>query len=203
MSGFGQVANGFGNALMDEARQNSPLANGLYSRYKHPQSDQTGPMFGSGPSMDNGMGIESPPSPPPPNPMQTQAQPLPSLPQPHAQDSADIGGMQNNELGNQWSRPDPQSSGGAGTDFLHKKLGLESLAPGGSGGVVPEAMAHGKIVTSPTIARVGESGPEAVIPLTPRAHNKLNPDLLEGHITNPKVPGIRYSSYRHFTNRAF
>ena len=56
----------------------------------------------------------------------------------------------------------------------------------------------GGIVTKPTLARIGERGPEAVVPLTPRPGNKLQPDLLEGHVTAPKVPGVRYSRYKSF-----
>lgn len=57
---------------------------------------------------------------------------------------------------------------------------------------------QGAIVTKPTIARIGEKGPEAVIPLTPRAGNKMQPDIMEGHISAPRVPGIKYSRYRSF-----
>jgi hypothetical protein len=40
-----------------------------------------------------------------------------------------------------------------------------------------EAMARGRIVTQPTLAKLGESGPEAVIPLTPRPENHFQPDI--------------------------
>ncbi len=43
-----------------------------------------------------------------------------------------------------------------------------------------ESLAQGKIVTKPTVARLGESGPEAVIPLSPTPGAKLSPDLLAG-----------------------
>ena len=78
-------------------------------------------------------------------------------------------------------------------------------------------IALGGVMGSPTIARVSESGPEsvggkvvtqpsivklnkgeAVVPLTPRPNNKLQPDLLEGHLAAPKVPMVNYSRYKSY-----
>lgn len=59
-------------------------------------------------------------------------------------------------------------------------------------------MAGGQIVTRPTYARLGESGPEAVVPLHPTPSAKLSPDLLEGHLSPPRVPGVKYSRYKSF-----
>lgn len=42
----------------------------------------------------------------------------------------------------------------------------------------PEAMAGGKIVTKPTLAMVGDSGPEAVIPMNPKPGAKTSPGML-------------------------
>ena len=58
------------------------------------------------------------------------------------------------------------------------------------------------LVTKPTIAKIGERGPEMVVPLQARAGNRVQPDVLEGHIQAPKVPGIKYSRYKSFTDRA-
>ena len=58
------------------------------------------------------------------------------------------------------------------------------------------------MVTQPTIAKIGESGPEMVVPMNASAHNRVQPDVLEGHITAPKVPGVRYNRYKAFTDRA-
>lgn len=55
-----------------------------------------------------------------------------------------------------------------------------------------EDLGAGKLVTKPTIARIGEKGPEAIIPLTPRAGNKLSPDLLRGFPSG--IPHPRYQS---------
>jgi hypothetical protein len=58
------------------------------------------------------------------------------------------------------------------------------------------------IVSSPTIAKIGEAGPEMVVPLKARAGNRVQPDVLEGHISPPRTPGIRYSRYKTFTDRS-
>ncbi len=57
-------------------------------------------------------------------------------------------------------------------------------------------MAGGKIVSSPSIVSLNKG--DSVIPLTPRPGNKFQPDLLEGHIAPPKVPGIQYSRYKSY-----
>ena len=77
-----------------------------------------------------------------------------------------------------------------------------ALGEGPNPWLAGEAMAAGQIVTKPTFARIGEHGPEAVVPLTPRAGNHLQPDILEGHVSGPKVPGVRYSRYRGFNRLA-
>ena len=74
-------------------------------------------------------------------------------------------------------------------------LSMQPDDPTGGMGSPVESLARGKIVTRPMIARIGENGPEAVVPLTPRAGNHMQPDIMEGHITPPKTPGIRYSRY--------
>jgi hypothetical protein len=67
-----------------------------------------------------------------------------------------------------------------------------------AGGGLP-GFAEGTIVTKPTIAKLAEHGePEAVIPLTPRPANKMQPDILEGRISEPKVPGVRYQRYKGY-----
>jgi hypothetical protein len=67
------------------------------------------------------------------------------------------------------------------------------------GGLAEAALlGGGGIITKPTLARIGEKGPEAVVPLTPRPGNKMQPDLLEGRLSNPAVPGVKYSRYKSF-----
>lgn len=41
-----------------------------------------------------------------------------------------------------------------------------------------EGMASGKMVTHPTIALLGEHGPEAVVPMDGKASNKISPGIL-------------------------
>ncbi len=170
---MGGFWSGLGNAMLDTAAANSPLANSVISRYRRDPSIQgsSSPQL-SGPDMSQAMGPIPQPS------LQTPATGLdPTSPVAQALQQG-AGGEQ---IGNQsqWSQ-DPQSHGGGG--------GLAAIA----------GLAHGAIVTSPTIARIGESGPEAVVPLTPRAGNRLQPDLLEGHVVPKGVPGMRLSRYRSF-----
>lgn len=63
--------------------------------------------------------------------------------------------------------------------------------------------AKGVLVTQPTIARVGENGPEAIVPLNNNPGNKVRPDLLEGHLAPPHVPGMRYQKFKGYKNPAY
>jgi hypothetical protein len=65
----------------------------------------------------------------------------------------------------------------------------------------PEPMAHGKLVTKPTIAKLGESGPEIVIPLNNAPGNHTRPDLLMGHLQPPQVQGLKYQRYKGYAAR--
>lgn len=67
----------------------------------------------------------------------------------------------------------------------------------GEGMGVPQ-LASGTVVNKPIIAKLGEGGPEAVVPLTPRAGNKMQPDILEGRVPAPRVPGVHYSRYKGY-----
>lgn len=53
---------------------------------------------------------------------------------------------------------------------------------GDTGGL--DAFGGGKIVTTPTVAKLGDKGPEAVIPLTSQPGEKLSPGMLGG---NPRT----------------
>ena len=120
------------------------------------------------------------------------------------------------------SQPQPQltDTGEEVIQSANKAAGLTDLSTPGAGqdatmqSMIPDAasmavmspwnqnLAGGKLITSPVVARLGESGPEAVVPLTPRPGNKLQPDLLEGHVGAPRVPGVQYSRYRRFNRFA-
>ncbi len=69
--------------------------------------------------------------------------------------------------------------------------------------IQPENDARGKLITKPTIARLGESGPEAVIPLNNKAGNRVTPDLMEGHLMPPKVPGVRYQNFKGYIKPSY
>lgn len=66
-----------------------------------------------------------------------------------------------------------------------------------------ESYGAGKLVTHPTVARLGEAGPEMVIPLNGKPGNHTRPDLLEGHLAQPQIKGVRYQRYRGFANKAY
>lgn len=146
---MGGFLSALGQGILDNASQNSPIANSIIARYRRNMNPDPNAM--SGQQMVDAMNQNPVPQPTlqPPKIGQNPEQPDPQI------------GNQN-----QWNQPQP--------------------------------MKGGAIVTQPTIAKIGEAGPEAVVPLTPRASNKMQPDLLEGHITAPKVPGVRYSRYKSF-----
>ena len=100
--------------------------------------------------------------------------------------------------------PWPDGEGGGGSPGDQGADYYDNEARGGISGAVhmariaesgPEAVG-GQIVTQPSFVQL-EKG-EAVVPLTPRAGNKLQPDLLEGHVMSPHTPGIGYSRYKSY-----
>ncbi len=66
-----------------------------------------------------------------------------------------------------------------------------------------ENAGQGKLVTHPIIARVGEKGPEAIIPLNNAPGNHVRPDMLQGHLAPPKVPGMRYQKFKGYVNPTY
>jgi hypothetical protein len=85
----------------------------------------------------------------------------------------------------------PGPTGPPGADPMATDVGSDM----GSG--IPQ-LAGGTLITKPTIAKIGEAGPEAVVPLTPRPGNKMQPDIIEGRVAAPRVPGVHYSRYKSF-----
>lgn len=57
-------------------------------------------------------------------------------------------------------------------------------------------MAGGRIITHPSIVKLNKG--ESVIPMTPRPNNKLQPDLVEGHVAAPMPQGVHYSRYKTY-----
>ena len=81
-------------------------------------------------------------------------------------------------------------------------------APSGDGpdavSAEPDSFGGGTIVTRPTIAKLAEKGiPEAVVPLNPNAGSHVRPDLLEGEIKPPQLPGMRYRQYKGFSKLSY
>ncbi len=69
----------------------------------------------------------------------------------------------------------PQNPYSNGTDSV---VGYPTQASdegqSGDGSIAPQPMAHGQLVTKPTIALLGEDGPEKIIPLNADPRNKVN-----------------------------
>lgn len=108
-----------------------------------------------------------------------------------------------NDSGNYY--PDPQAGGdtGGGYGYENPDLG-EDYALGGTAGKTqisriaergPE-VAGGRIVAQPSIVKLNKG--ETVVPLTPRAGNKMQPDLLEGHIPAMKPQGEQMSRFQRY-----
>lgn len=176
----------FGQGMLANAQQQSPLLNSAVSTYQRRRMN--GPGM-SGPQMADALHSYNNDGPPsefqPPAPPQPELE-MPKIGQGYQAETPSTGAM--DARAGQWNpnQPDPQSGGG----------GLATLAAGAMGLPVFD---QGVIVTQPTRAKLAADGrPEAVIPLTPRSGQKMSPDLLEGHITAPKVSGVRYSRYKTF-----
>ena len=63
--------------------------------------------------------------------------------------------------------------------------------------------AQGRLVTKPTIARIADKGPELVVPMNSAAGNRVRPDMLEGHLQAPKVPGVRYQQFKGYVKPSY
>lgn len=55
---------------------------------------------------------------------------------------------------------------------------------------------NGKIISSPSIVALNKG--DTVVPLTPHANNKMQPDLLEGHVAAPKPSGEQFSRFQRY-----
>lgn len=59
-----------------------------------------------------------------------------------------------------------------------------------------EPMAHGRMVTKPTLALLGERGPEAVVPMNTNPENKVSMPPTPGILRPPEMVQPRYPRYR-------
>lgn len=183
-----------GENILDNAAAKSPLARALVNRYRSSPDSSQGQFVGPPAIRPDGSPQNAPEDPtqqPPYNdPSATPGTGVPpafgNLAAPGAGQQSSLANVLPQEAqmyGSQWNQGQPQQQGsGAVINALLGKINA----------------AQGTLVTSPTIARIGEKGPEAVVPLTPRPGNKMQPDILEGHVSAPRVPGVRYSRYRTF-----
>ena len=180
--GFGER---LGQGFLKGIAQSSPLGNAVYNAFKEPTAPTPGPYArynragaGQQPAINTGAAFVDYSAPP------ASAQ----GPQP---------GSAVNPQSNLADTGAGAAASGNGASAA-ADAGVVDAATGPASDAALMMLGGGGIVTKPTLARIGERGPEAVVPLTPRAGNKLQPDLLEGHITAPKVPGVRYSRYKSF-----
>lgn len=94
--------------------------------------------------------------------------------------------------GNQNLIQDPATAAGASAAY--------PFDPSASVEPPPEPMGGGKVVTQPTLAIIGDKGPERVVPLTPSPNNKVNPTQLETQSIQPGAmvgQGGARARYRH------
>ena len=172
----------FGSGYLQGLAQSSPLGNAVYNAFNAPQQPTAGP-YARYQSPSNAM-TPMPAPPPPAPPVDT------SMSGSQWGASAPKSGL----LGNVAKAVHPGATGDAADGIAD--AGADAAAD--SVAVDAALLAGGGIITKPTLARIGEKGPEAVVPLTPRPGNKMQPDLLEGHMGMPHVPGVKYSRYKSF-----
>lgn len=191
------------------------LANSIIARYKRAPDSQD-VMTGPKPTQNElNQPIAAPPA--PADPTYGASQPAPEV-QANSQwtkpdgQYGQGGGLLGGSIMNQ------KKSGGGGAEFGDAAQDVGDL--GGDAALEGLALlAHGGMAAEPMIAKVGEAGPEmaggriisspsivalkkgeSVVPLTPHASNKLQPDLIEGHVAAPNPQGIHYSRYKAYGN---
>lgn len=76
---------------------------------------------------------------------------------------------------------------------------MSPQAMGDTSDLVEDSFARGKIVTSPTVAMIGEKGPEAVVPLSVGPHDKTSGAMITDQpIKTPDtLGGTPRARYRH------
>ena len=200
--GFGER---LGQGFLKGIAQSSPLGNAVYNAFKEPTAPTPGPYARYNASTQ----VPQPGNGQAPLPQTVAAPPAPPVDTggPSASSQWGASAPKSGLLGTVAKAARPQSNladTGAGAAASGNgasaaaDAGVVDAATGPAADAALMMLGGGGIVTKPTLARIGERGPEAVVPLTPRPGNKLQPDLLEGHVTAPKVPGVKYSRYKSF-----
>jgi hypothetical protein len=83
-------------------------------------------------------------------------------------------GQNNNESGSPMTHNGPSGQSG---DFGGETASPDILATASDLAPLAEAYSDGQVVTKPTLAMVGENGPEAVVPMDYRAQAKVRPSM--------------------------
>lgn len=198
-----------GNSPTPQPGQNpaTALANSVIARYRR-SPDPSTTMMGPNPTPAelNQPIQQSQPQQAPMSDPSGNVQPNPAAQQ---QSQWNQPGQQSNSPLNLASLLNKKPTNGDATDVgdLGGDAGLADLALMAKGGIASQPMtakiaesgpevAGGRIVTSPSIVKLQKG--EAVVPLTPRPGNKLQPDLLEGHITAMKPQGESFSRFQRY-----
>lgn len=150
--GFWDTLGGIGEDVGKSLlERNKGLAGDVYGRYKRRQNQPNG-VAPAPPLPGDPASLSDTPA--PDNLASPPNQAMPDQPDNSIQESAAL---------SPWRQPQSHS-GASVAGALLPMIGAE----------------QGTVVTEPTIAKVGENGPEMVVPLNPRAGNHLQPDILQG-----------------------
>src|SRR6185436_13212535 len=186
---------GFMQRLGTGMLQANPLGNAVYNAFKEPTPPPSGPYQRyNSPSAIPPPVAAAPPAPP------VDDSGVSSSWGASAPKSKLTSQLLSKGLGHQSNLADPGAGAAASGMGASPEAGAalgdatagaaaENIAPSlieQMGGIAPMFMERGGVVTQPTLVKLAEHGqPEAVVPLTPRPGNRLQPDMLEGHINPP------------------
>jgi hypothetical protein len=167
---LGETAKTYGQNVIDRS-----LPGDIYSRYQAQKSQEGIDAAGEAAAVDPAFGMSPSPGMDAISQMNESAG-LDDLSKPGSGLTA--GQVAGEDHSGQWTQSQPAAAAGGG--------GLAKMAINAAIGAAFPGAAEGRIVTEPTIVRLGEREPEMVIPLNGRAGNK----------TSPAAMGSRYQSCR-------
>lgn len=195
MGGFwntlGQFGQGVGQGMLNNAAQQSPLVGGVYNAY---QSNRKKKIANTWAEQQEQNQIDA---------RQQDLNDIPFAPTPSTLDTWDGSTPVQSNTASPLVTDSPQMQPPNPNTIPDSPLAQHQKQGGGLTSMLPMLLAeHGTVVTKPTIVKLGEKEPEMVIPLHPKAGNHIQPDILEGRVSPPRVPGVHYSRYRSFNRLA-
>ena len=181
MGGFWNTLGQVGEGVLQGAAKKTPIGQAVYNGVQGYLDNKSQPPAASTDDM-NALGLTSPNAPPAGTYARYNSPSTPGVATPvNPQVTGDVGAPAQAP----WSPPpvtpapqvtqDPGSQSGIGNQSQWNGNSGGSNGGGALGSVlsagakVALGLKGGSIVTQPTLARIGEHGPEAVVPLTPRA----------------------------------